>query len=106
MIENYINKDLEFDWDLGNITKNKEKHGINPSESEEVFFNKPLIVAYDVKHSNEELRYAALGNTNANKKLFIAFTIRANKLRIISARKMNRNEKSVYYEREKNQENT
>ena len=85
-----------FDWDAGNIHKNWHKHGVSYSECEEPFFNQPLLVSEDVKHSQGEQRLYALGQTNAGRQLFIVFTIRGNKIRIISARDMSRKERKIY----------
>lgn len=89
-------KIVGFDWDKGNINKNWEKHKIKAEECEQIFFNKPLIITVDEKHSQVEERFYALGRTIENKVLFIAFTIRKNKIRIISARIMNKIEKKIY----------
>lgn len=89
-------KPLEFDWDEHNIEKNWEKHNVNFKECEEIFFNEPLKTFYDVKHSQEEVRFIALGKTDENRKLFIAFTIRSRKIRVISARDMSQKERGIY----------
>ncbi len=68
------------------------------SECEQVFFNKPLIVADDLKHSQKEKRWFVLGRTELDRKLFIVFTIRKKFIRIISARDMTRKERKVYNE--------
>lgn len=91
-----------FQWDAGNLLKNPEKHGVSNSESEEIFFNEPLIVADDLKHAEIEPRWYALGKTNESKLLFIVFTIRNDKIRIISSRKMNKKERGIYENAEKN----
>jgi hypothetical protein len=70
-------------------------------EAEEVFFNKPLIISVDIKHSIDEKRYYALGITNKQRHLFVVFTIRKELIRIISARDMNKNEREKYYEKSK-----
>jgi uncharacterized DUF497 family protein len=77
-----------FEWDTGNITKNWDKHDVSTIECEQIFFNKPLIVKRDRKHSQLENRYYALGRTNMNRLLFAVFTVRNDKIRIISARDM------------------
>lgn len=77
-----------FQWDKGNETKNWDKHEVSNGECEQIFFNKPLIVKRDKKHSAFESRYFALGKTDLNRLLFIAFTIRQEKIRVISARDM------------------
>ena len=91
-----IQKCIGFDWDEGNISKNWDNHKVAPSESEQIFFNRPLIVAEDQKHSQLEERFFALGITDARKYLFTAFTIRKNCIRIISSRDMSKKERSIY----------
>jgi uncharacterized protein len=85
-----------FHWDEGNVNKNWESHKVRPHEAEQVFFNHPLIVADDVKHSGTERRYFVLGQTDDNRALFVAFTLRGNLIRVISARDMSRRERKVY----------
>lgn len=85
-----------FQWDEHNTTKIWEKHAVTPMESEQAFFNRPLIVADDAKHSQEERRCYALGQTDAGRLLFLAFTIRRTLVRVISARDMSRKERKVY----------
>jgi uncharacterized protein len=87
---------LTFEWDGGNLDKNYIRHQVTNQEAEEVFSNEPLIVKEDEKHSTREQRYQALGRSNSKRKLFLSFTIRKNKVRIISIRDMNRKEKLIY----------
>ena len=87
-----------FDWDEGNIDKNWEKHKVTISECEDIFFNQPLI-AIDYQHSQTEQRYFAYGITDKGKRLFISFTVRQNKIRVISARNMNKKERRFYHEK-------
>ncbi|MBU0618947.1 BrnT family toxin [Patescibacteria group bacterium] len=89
-------KPIKFDWDKDNKYKNWEKHKVDFKECEEIFFNKPLKTLYDTKHSQKENRFIAFGKTNKNKKLYIVFTIRSNKIRIISARKQSQKERKYY----------
>ncbi|OJT00158.1 BrnT family toxin [Marinobacter nauticus] len=92
-----------FDWDEGNSRKNAEKHGVNQSEAEEIFFNEPLLVLEDSKHSQAEARFHALGETDDERLLHIAFTLRQNGtlIRVISARDMHRKERAVYEQTKK-----
>ena len=85
-----------FDWDEGNLLKNWEKHGVTHLEAEQVFFNEPLIVEDDVKHSHDEPRWYGLGSTDTRRLLMVVFTIRSKQIRVISARDMNRQERTVY----------
>ncbi len=95
-------KPVIFDWDEGNRDKNYLKHGIPNEEAEQVFFNQPLLISKDEKHSLKEERYFCLGKTNATKTFFISFTIRKEKIRIISCRPMNRAERKIYEKAETN----
>ncbi|MDP2141969.1 MAG: BrnT family toxin [Gammaproteobacteria bacterium] len=87
-----------FDWDDGNSRKSSEKHSVIQSEAEQIFFNQPLLLLGDVAHSQKETRYHALGKTDDDRKLHVTFTLRAKGtlIRVISARDMNRKERTVY----------
>ena len=85
-----------FQWDQGNARKNRELHQVSQAECEEVFFNRPLLVAPDETHSQGEPRYAGLGQTNGGRRLTIIFTKRSTLIRVISARDMSRRERTVY----------
>ena len=85
-----------FDWDDGNVTKNWETHDVSGAECEQVFFNRPLIARRDTGHSEIEARFYVLGRTDSGRLLFMAFTIRHEKVRVISARDMTRVEKQRY----------
>lgn len=84
-----------FEWDQGNLEHIK-KHNVGYKECEEIFFNTPLRVNKDKTHSQIEERLQALGKTNKERSLFIAFTIRENKVRIVSARDQNKKERKIY----------
>ena len=77
-----------FEWDQANSTKNWDQHDVSNGECEQIFFNRPLIIKRDKEHSKLENRYYVLGRTNINRMLFAVFTIRNDKIRIISARYM------------------
>ena len=89
-----------FEWDSHNAEKIWLKHQVSLSECEQIFFNLPMIVSDDVKHSGQENRFFALGQTDAERLLFVVFTVRNNKIRVISARDMNRKERRVYQSHE------
>ncbi len=101
-----ISKFEGFEWDNGNQDKNWEKHKISNIEAEQLFFNEPILIIEDKKHSTDyEKRYAALGITNNDRELTVVFTIRNNLIRIISARHMSSKERKIYHEEtEKNPE--
>ena len=86
-----------FDWDAGNRGKNA-KHRVSDDECEEAFFNLPIVLGSDEVHSAQEDRQYVLGQTNAGRRLFIAFTRRGTQIRVISARDMTRKERGAYDE--------
>ena len=87
-----------FQWDAGNAHKSADKHGVAASEAEEAFFNEPLVVAGDSRHSQSETRFHALGATHSGRRLHITFTLRAEGtlIRVISARDMSQKERILY----------
>lgn len=87
-----------FEWDAGNARKSVDKHGVSQAESEQVFFNEPLLMLEDARHSLVEPRFHALGQTNDGRRLHVTFTLRRNDtlIRVISARDMHRKERTVY----------
>ena len=88
---------IGFEWDAGNERKN-EKHGVTMMETEQAFFNAPLLLLEDAAHSQNELRIHALGRTDAARALHITFTLRQSGqlVRVISARDMHRKERAIY----------
>ncbi|MBI5619454.1 BrnT family toxin [Candidatus Gottesmanbacteria bacterium] len=86
---------IEFEWDKGNIGKPKQ-HNVEQREVEEAFFDKQTVIYSDVFHSREENRYILLGKTKSNRLLYIVFTYRKTKLRVISARDINKKEVCFY----------
>lgn len=90
-----------FDWDDGNSNKNWRKHHITDAECEEAFLNVPILVRADEKYKLGELRHFALGRTDRDRHLFVAFTVRQNRLIVISARDMTKSEERKYAEKAK-----
>ena len=87
---------LEFDWDQGNINKNFIKHKVTSQECEEVFFDPRKRILKDILHSGGEGRHILLGKSKSGRLLFIVFTLRKNKIRVISARDLNEKERKLY----------
>jgi uncharacterized DUF497 family protein len=92
-----FSKVIGFEWDDGNARKN-EQHGVTQAEAEQVFFNFPLLVLSDLKHSEAEPRFHALGTTHEGRRLHLTFTLRNEEqlIRVISARDMHRKERVIY----------
>lgn len=85
-----------FEWDKSNIAKSWIKHKVTPGECEEIFFNTPILINKDTAHSQKENRFEVLGQTKQGKLLFLVFTFRKNKIRVISARNQNKKERLIY----------
>jgi uncharacterized DUF497 family protein len=94
---NGLSKVIGFEWDEGNSRKN-EQHGVSMAEAEQVFFNSPLLLLPDPRHSEAELCFHALGKTNEGRRPHITFTLRdaGRFIRVISARDMHRKERVIY----------
>ncbi|MFZ5933192.1 MAG: BrnT family toxin [Patescibacteria group bacterium] len=88
-------KPFVFDWDKGNIGKNK-KHGVGDKEAEEAFFDRKRKIYKDPLHSGKEERNILIGTTKRNRLLYIVFTMRGKEIRIISARDINQKEVAMY----------
>ena len=95
-MKDFLNSRAGFDWDDGNREKNQLKHNVSMKECEEIFFNEPLVILEDTKHSKDEQRYVAYGVTDEGRKLHLIFTVRKSKFRVISARDMHRKERAFY----------
>jgi uncharacterized DUF497 family protein len=85
-----------FQWDDGNSEKNWISHQVTKSECEQIFFNQPLVIGNDEKHSKVEKRHYVLGQTDSDRLLYIVCTVRQNLIRVISARDMSKKEREVY----------
>jgi uncharacterized DUF497 family protein len=89
---------IGFDWDEGNARKSVEKHVVSQPESEQAFFNEPLLLLEDKQHSQSETRFHALGRTDQGRLMHVTFTLRKDNsmIRVISARDMHRKERFRY----------
>ena len=88
-----------FDWDAGNYEK-CQKHGVGVEDIEKLFLGGNFYVGPDSKHSDIEQRFLAIGKTDQNRHVIVAFTFRNAKdgllLRPISARYMHMKEVESY----------
>ncbi len=94
-----LTKIKSFEWDEGNVDKSLHKHGVTQNEAERAFLDEKLFFQEDIKHSGEEIRFIVIGEIKKTKILFIAFTLRKDKVRIISARIANLKERRLYEEK-------
>ena len=87
-----------FDWDTGIRDKNWRRHNVAGWECEELFFNQPLFLLPDPKHSGAEPRFYALGITSLGRPLLVVFTRRKKRICVMSAREMSKKEMRIFRE--------
>lgn len=91
-----------FEWDEEKSQANERKHGFGFEEVLDMFEDPFLLETFDVKHSTpEEERFLALGMTHGVLVVITCFTERSGRTRIISSRRALKEEKEIYYERQK-----
>ncbi len=87
---------LEFEWDEDKNLSNIIKHGISFDVAKFVFNDDNAIEIYDELHSVDEDRYIIIGIVN--KVLYVVYTVRNERIRLISARIANETERRLYYD--------
>ncbi len=89
---------IAFQWDEGNVIKSQERHGVSQPEAKQVFVGESLLIDRDLRPSQSEQRYNALGRAVNGRLLHITFTLRNNgtAIRVISARDMSRRGRNRY----------
>jgi uncharacterized protein len=88
---------MEFEWSREKAKTNFRKHGVSFNEAEEVFDDEKAVVLFDEANSVEEVRYQLIG-ISLNRLLFVVYTERRGKIRIISARKASARHIRIYNE--------
>lgn len=87
---------FKFEWDDDKATGNFAKHGVSFDEAVSVFGDSMALTFADTDHSDAEDRSRTYGMSNKSRLLVVVHTERRNNVRIISARKATRYEKSIY----------
>jgi uncharacterized DUF497 family protein len=82
-----------FDWDDTN-RHHLARHALSPQEAEQCNRNDPLIVEEQFIHG--ELRYMALGETSASRRLAFVFTVRGARVRFVTAYAMTPQQQEIY----------
>jgi uncharacterized DUF497 family protein len=92
--------EIVFDWDQWNVQKNELKHGVSRLEAESAFYDPRHRLFEDQEHStSRERRYILYGRSLENRVLMVGFTLRANRVRVITARPASRRERRIYDKR-------
>lgn len=87
---------MKFEWDEKKNAVNKEKHKISFETAAYVFDDPYYIEMFDFEHSEDEDRYIAIGKVGDV--LFVVFTERKDRIRLISARLATSAERGLYYD--------
>jgi hypothetical protein len=96
-------KQIEFEWDKKKEKANVKKHGISFDEARSAFFDENAIQFYDPDHSEEEDRFILLGLSLKPQILVVCHCFRESEtvIRVISARKADKDEELAYWEQRK-----
>ena len=84
-------KDLLFEWDEKKSQNCLKLRGLNFQLATEAFHDPMRIILEDERFTYSEQRWLCYGKIN-NRLHCVVFTLRDNRIRIISARKANRRE--------------
>ena len=87
---------MEFEWDPEKARANEQKHGVSFEEATEVFADELSSTINDPDHSVGEARFVLFGCSRSGRHLVVGHTERGDRIRIISARLMTRNERQAY----------
>ncbi len=78
---------MEFEWDVAKAAANRRKHGVSFEEASTIFYPAKPEIFDDDAHSEEEMRYVAIGFSEKARLLTVAFVRRGDVVRIFSARR-------------------
>ena len=94
---------LKFEWDNEKNKTNTKKHGVSFEEGKTVFFDEYALQFFDPEHSEDEDRFLLLGTSFKSQTLVVCHCFREEetKVRIISARKADKDEQQVYWSERK-----
>jgi uncharacterized DUF497 family protein len=87
---------IEFEWDPSKAKRNLRNHRVAFREASTVFRDPLSITVYDPDHSEQEDRFITIGWSAAGRLLMVAHTDRGPRIRILSARELNRRERRAY----------
>ena len=89
---------MDFEWDPRKAEANQRKHGVSFTEAGTVFGDEFATTVSDPDHSKDEDRYITVGWSNRRRLLIVSHADRGDRIRIISARALTRNERKTYEE--------
>lgn len=87
---------MDFEWDEKKAQTNQKKHHVSFLEAAEVFGDEHALCVHDPDHSYDEARYLLFGVSSQRNYLVVSYTERSGTIRLISARRMTRQERKAY----------
>ncbi|MGH9445629.1 MAG: BrnT family toxin [Terriglobia bacterium] len=90
---------MVYEWDAAKATSNLRKHAVSFAEASSVFLDQTALTFDDPDHSDEEKREITIGVSARRRVVFVAHCARGDRIRIISARRATRRERSQYAEK-------
>ncbi len=91
--------DIEFEWDSKKNLANQKKHKVSFEEARTIFTDQFARIIADPEHSEDEDRFILLGTSIHSRLLVVCHCVReGEKIRIISARKADKQERNLYEE--------
>jgi hypothetical protein len=90
---------LEFEWHDAKAEANLQAHGVSFDLAKTVFRDPFAVERLDDREDHGEGRFVIIGMAQGNVVLFVAYTEREGRMRIISARRATQNEQDDYFQR-------
>ena len=88
---------LEFEWDNAKAQANLRRHGVSFELAKTVFKDPFAIERLDDREDYGEVRYIITGLAEGDILLYVAYTERENRIRLISARRVTQHEQEDYF---------
>lgn len=91
----YNYQGIHFEWNEEKAESNIQKHKVSFEMACEIFFD-PFLQSKDAEFIDNELREIITGANESLQILYVAYTMREDKIRIISARTVTKKERNEY----------
>jgi uncharacterized DUF497 family protein len=89
---------LKFEWDEAKAKSNFKSHGVSFELAKTVFDDAFAVDRIDNREAYGEERFVIIGIAEGQVLLFVAYTERSERTRIISARRATKHEQDFYFQ--------
>ena len=89
---------MEFEWDEEETSTNLRMHGVSFEDAASIVGDVLSDTFDDPDHSSQEQRFVTIGRSTKGRLLIVAHTDRDDRVRLISARELTRQERRNYEE--------